>query len=356
MRTTTTLLTVALMIVAASTFAQTIRRVNNNAGITLDANMYASVQAAHDAAAPGDVIYVESSPDSYGNLTCTKELTFVGTGYLLNENQIYARATNTARLGNIAFKSGSEGSVIEGFKIEGTFDIIRASNITVRRNYMTSNHLYIYVTESGQQTTYSSVSNILITQNLLIGIIAKPTKVSTVNYTISNITITNNRLGQIYFDDQQTYHALVLSAAVINNIFTYGMPTPFSNTNVHNNIFVEPTSSQMHLGGANNTISNNLSADVDCLPAGNGNVNGIILANTFLGWTGYTEDSQWKLKTGSPAIGVGVGGVDCGMYGGATPYVLSGVPAHPTINFMNSTGVGNSTTPLNVTISTKSNN
>jgi hypothetical protein len=351
----TKLFVLAFLTVATGAFAQTIRRLNNNAGITLDANMYATLQAAHDAAASGDIIYLESSPNAYGDLTCTKQLTIVGTGYLLNENHIYTRATQPSTVGNIALKSGSTNTIVEGLTITGAVDIIRASNITIRRNYMSSGAININTTETGQQTSYSNISNISIIGNYMLGVAANPSRNGTTDYTISNLVIANNSINYIYYSNGNNYPNLVVSAAILNNILTYGTNAIW-NTSVHNNIFVAADGATLNLTGSNNTVSNNLSADIDCLPAGNGNVNGIILADTFLGFSGNTNDTQWKLKPGSAAIGAGVGGVDCGMYGGATPYVMSGIPAHPTINFFNSTGVGNSTTPLNVTISTKTNN
>jgi hypothetical protein len=352
---TTLALMTACMILAAETFAQTIRRVNNNAGITLDPNMYATLQAAHDAATAGDIIYVESSPDAYGDLTVTKQLTIVGTGYLLDENHIYVRSTLPAKMGKLVFKSGSANSIVEGLTILNSIDVVRASNITIRRNNLESGAINILTIETGQQVTYSSVSNISIIGNYLTGFNAHPSQNAAVNYTISNLVIANNSIDYIYYANGTPYPHLILSAAIYNNIIRYGT-NPIWNTSVHNNIFVMADGATLNISGANNTVSNNLSADVDCLPAGNGNVNGIILADTFLGLSGNTKDTQWKLKSGSPAIGAGVGGVDCGMYGGDTPYVVSGIPAHPTVTFFNSTGMGNSTTPLNVTISTKANN
>ena len=45
-----------------------------------------------------------------------------------------------------------------------------------------------------------------------------------------------------------------------------------------------------------------------------------------------TSDAAYRLKEGSPAKGAGKDGADCGPYGGATPYVESGLPLyHPYI-------------------------
>src|SRR5690348_8514089 len=97
----------------STAFAQTIRRVNNT-GITLGANMYADLQTAHNAAAAGDIIYVDGSGDEYGNLTLTKKLTIIGPVYFLGENYANFPDTRTANLTNVTFNAGSEGSIIMG--------------------------------------------------------------------------------------------------------------------------------------------------------------------------------------------------------------------------------------------------
>jgi hypothetical protein len=97
---------------------------------------------------------------------------------------------------------------------------------------------------------------------------------------------------------------------------------------VQNNIF----RGEVFVYGSNNIVSNNVTD--------NGQV--------FVG-TGST-DGQWQLKPGSPAIGAGVGGVDCGMFGGDSPYVLSGIPSIPTIYFFNAPLEGGNQLPVQIKI------
>ena len=54
-----------------------------------------------------------------------------------------------------------------------------------------------------------------------------------------------------------------------------------------------------------------------------------------------TFDNRYELKAGSPAIGAGVGGIDCGAFGGETPYKLSGIPFVPLIYQVNAPTTGN---------------
>lgn len=75
-----------------------------------------------------------------------------------------------------------------------------------------------------------------------------------------------------------------------------------------------------------------------------------------MGLPGNTTDTQWRLKAGSPAIGAGIGGIDCGMYGGATPYKPSGIVTgqHTIYNLIvPATVIQNGT--LNVKVSAKVN-
>ena len=69
-------LLVLLVLAGQLASAQTIRRVNNT-GVT-GTNIYSTVQAAHDAATGGDIIYLEPSSISVGPLVCVKSLTIIG--------------------------------------------------------------------------------------------------------------------------------------------------------------------------------------------------------------------------------------------------------------------------------------
>ena len=72
---------ISLLCIAAH--AQTIRRVNNNAGVT-GVNVYTTAQAAHDAAAANDILMIEPSVTTYENLILTKPLKIYGNGYFLS--------------------------------------------------------------------------------------------------------------------------------------------------------------------------------------------------------------------------------------------------------------------------------
>ncbi len=79
----------------------------------------------------------------------------------------------------------------------------------------------------------------------------------------------------------------------------------------------------------NNNISNS-----DQFGTENSNHENIDMETVFVG-SGST-DGQWQLTDDSPAIGAGINGEDCGMFGGNTPYKLSGIPSEiPVIYELN---------------------
>ena len=72
------------------------------------------------------------------------------------------------------------------------------------------------------------------------------------------------------------------------------------------------------------------------------------MSTVFVG-TGST-DGQWKLIAGSTAIGAGVNGEDCGMFGGSNSYVLSGLPAIPAIYFFTAPAEGGNQLPVKIKV------
>jgi hypothetical protein len=76
----------------------------------------------------------------------------------------------------------------------------------------------------------------------------------------------------------------------------------------------------------------------------------------FFGRGYYEKDATYQLAVSSPAKGIGTGGTDAGAFGGSAPYVLSGLPPYPIITNFTTSGVGNTSMPLQVSITVRSNN
>jgi len=131
---------------------------------------------------------------------------------------------------------------------------------------------------------------------------------------------------------------------IMNNVIWGDMTTYYAN---HlNNILVSGTFN----GGGNSSAFNNLCNSTQ-YPAGNNNLQNVNMTNVFVNATKYI-DNGYLLKAGSPAIGAGTNGVNCGAFGGDS-YVLSGIPPIPSIYEV--TIVPYVTTQLPVNIKAKSN-
>jgi len=323
------LLFVLLALAGHLASAQTIRRVNNN-GIT-GTNIYATLQLAHDAAATGDIIQVEPSTTAYGGAAITRQVSFVGPGYFLAENAPPALQASpiTAVVGQMDFQNGSAGASMSGL-VCNTNCFMRTNNITITRCQIAG---YVYlgyttvttgavirqnycagVQESSTSTNSLITNNIIINGNVSIAGAANTGEFSNNSVVNSNVSLNNFNVRNNYFNNTLTTTA---------------------NTNWSYNLFT--TTTPPTLGTASNNTAN------------------VPLSSVFLLSPGAQYDGWYKLRTSSPALGAGQGGVDVGATGSATGYGyrFGGVPAIPAIYQQGQSVSGNT---LNVTLSTRSNN
>ena len=326
-----------MVLIAMSAFicstlgAQSLHRVNNN--IDFDAD-FSTLQAAVTAASDNDTIYVEGSAINYEGATIDKPLTIVGPGFFLSENP-ETQANNTSATINteIAFTSGSEGSAIMGCDFLFANLIISVSDISVIRN-----HLY--------QIEFTGTSNnIVVIQNYVYANINAGTGV------ITNTIISNNIIGGAIYA-QNTSGPLIVS----NNVFwttNWAYPIDCHNASIQNNIICfEFSTINLNTG---NTISYNILAEDGTNANGNQyNVDMDLVFADYDGSLDLSSDGKWKLTAGSPALASGSGGVDCGAFGGSTPYILSGVPNLPHIYEADVPASATSETGLQVSIKVKS--
>ncbi|WP_226177227.1 hypothetical protein [Hymenobacter lucidus] len=285
------------MLIATSAEAK-VWRVDNNTGTPGDFTT-ATAAVTSSSVASGDTLYFNGSATDYGSATLTKKLVMIGPGYFLNENPETQVVTQTARLSNIVLNPGSQGSEVMGF--EGVSCDIRTSNIVMRRNKDCYAYIGYYIS--------TGVSNVFVSQNYIYAVY--------VGSSCTNVFITNNYIFSSGISSSTTA-VIHVAQNVINGpgITTY-------NSFVYNNIMNSGS-----VSGTGNSYNNNLCNGTQ-FAAGNGNVQNVTMTNVFVG-TGST-DGKWKLKAGSPALGAGINGEECGMFGGNEPYILSGLPPIPAI-------------------------
>lgn len=325
----TFILFAALIVLGTITANAKVWRVNNNLGVDAD---FTTVQAAHDAANTDDTIYVEGSQTAYGNCNMIKKLVVIGPGYFLTENLLLQHCPYNAYCDfsfEFNFTDPFNHLTSSGSKIYGMFGAvtITVSDITVENCFVT-----------GGCPINANVNNIIFKKNMM-GSISAATTVN--NCIISNCLFTSS----VNFGTSS-------SGIFQNNIIASSIS--LYNFSIKNNIETSLTATVTTAPSYNNLIYNNISvgSQFGILDGNQANVNP---SDIFVCWstcTSYSSDGRYALKAGSPAIATGEGGVDCGIFGGSNPYVLSGIPSIPAIYFLNTTN--SPTQGISVTIKTKS--
>jgi len=345
-----TLLTTIVIFISMTANA-TVWRVNNRPNVDAD---FTTLSSAVAGATAGDTLYLEGSPFNYGGASFSKQLTVIGSGFWLNENDSTQFYNESSKVGALIFYNGSQGSVIEGLDISFygnavTAIAIHTNNITIRRNRInpiSGAHvsyyaycIYVHSTSSsltmeqnwfepvsgyvdhGRGIVFSSYCTNTIIRNNII-------KCDTNEWAISMVTV--NEAASLIISNNAIMGKLnTFYSSHFNNILLWGE----------------------YLNGPGDINSNNLCDGIQ-YPAVNGNQQNVVMTTVFEDYTTYI-DNGYPLKAGSPAIGAGVLGVDCGPFGTNDPYLLSGMPPIPAIFDVEMTqSIG--TTTLPVTIKAKS--
>jgi len=330
----------------------TVWRVNNRPNVDAD---FTTLQTAIDGADNGDTLYIEASETTYGNGVFDKKMIVIGAGYWLSENDITQADKVESQTGRLTFNDGSQGSEVMGLYIYESISgnpraiVISTDSISTKRNFIRANEfdnntayypICIYIT--GNYTFLN------IKQNWIYSTRGanRPTFGIYIAGILSNSIICNNFVrattdtrNSIYMTTNSTATELIIANNVIwGNITTYY-------TIHNNNIQVEGT----YNNGAGDLLSNNLCSGTQ-YPASNANQQNVDMSTVFVDYVGYI-DNDYILKTGSPAIGAGISGGDCGAFGNGTgieSYVLSGLPAIPAVFEATVTTIGSSVLPVNI--------
>lgn len=310
-------LIVALFVVAHGVTAKSWRI---NPTLTAKANFTSFALAMESVEVmDGDTIYLDPGI-TLGESTITKAVTIIGPGYNLDdptkESKIlagfYVKTQNVKVLGcYISFIDLSVGN----FTIENSkFDYIESSENPAN---VKIHSCYVATRIGGNKMGFSSPRMHCEVLNCIVA-------------------------GTLY----------KLDASIISNnvIVSSSQSSTITNSTFTNNIFINTTPQAVDLAVEcfkdynKNTITNNLFGMVKTEEHANfpNNKFGVALADVFAMEGAY--EAIYKLKEGSPAIGYGLGGYDCGAFSGARPYRLSGrsefipsiynveIPSSPTDN------------------------
>lgn len=321
-----TIILIALAAICATANAKVLT-VSNNAN---SPGQYSDLQVAITAAANNDTLYVHGSPISYGNATITKPLTIIGAGVLPNKSPSISTVINYMSLDYGTYTSSGSGSKIFGCDINSLYFSLGTgssiSNVTLSRNRISIIYFGNYYTNVA-----FAHNNISIFNNT-IGTIRGNGSVSG----IKNTVIKNNEIVYIFNMGDEAVGSWILtnnlifkisttrSAVISNNIF-YSSNVDIDATNaycsVSNNCFYGAhTYITSDIIYGTNTGGNNL-LNQDPLFVYYDAVHGYTLSNPATG-----PFANFNLQVGSPCLLAGSDGLDIGIYGGNTPFV-EGYPA-----------------------------
>ena len=338
------LTTFLLSICFSTSLFATTYRVNNTPGTDPD---FDNLIDAHAIARDGDTLMIGGSNESYGELTMTKRLTLIGTGYFLDENP----NVSVSLLAVIKFltlnptidnnpSTGAAGSEIIGIAFNLGFSSrsmeINVNNVVIKKCNLST------VAIQGNTESDNPASGIQFIQNYFRG------GFTTFRTPKVNIQVFNNIFNDRCFVGKNS------SGAFLHNIFTILDAEGFVGE-IRSNILLNTNPNAAVIPSLpNNQISHNIAAAGQF---GDANDNfTTVVDNLFVGSTDNSTDGQWQLKPNSLASGNAHDGTDRGPFGGSTPYVLSGQGGSPAIIFFEAEPVGTASNRLNVRIRAKSSN
>jgi hypothetical protein len=374
----------ATLCLCASVNAQTIYRCNNDPNVTLSPNMYRTLQAAHDAASAGDIIYVEPSftglngTISYGNLVCTKTLKIIGNGNSHQQNISISQPffKGESNVGTIAIQPTASNTILQSLicSVAG-YSYIRAQNVTVIG--CLSFAFFLERTAAGANASGANFFKNRGCGFRFSGYFTNPVSPSCsyTAYQIENLTFKNNRDCSLEYlnstglisggvcnvSGSQNLVASIKNVTIANNqnngaMNVYGENVVF-HSNICQSIILQSNTNSNSYGYSTMTASNNVCTAPAC-GYGNNNVENVLLSTLFL-VPSPSSDEQFQLSATSPAKNAGLGGIDAGLYGGSDPYRISGLAPIPQITSYSknaSSGVYTTSTPMTVTISVRGNN
>jgi len=316
----------AALVMFTSNALATVWRVNNNSTTpSISANFTALSTAAGSALVlAGDTLYVEGSATSYGTLTLNKRLTIIGPGYFLASNDTTQAFQQRSIITSLTVNASAAGSVFAGMTILNTTAAVNANDVVFDRCH------FDHSSGAPAIRINTGVLNTIIRRSFLHTSMFTSEPSIDILANCLNIVVDNNIIKCGNKNSTSSGMAIRMNGtatAIIRNNTING-PVNVSNAIFDNNI---------HLTGyfiQNTTmvsVFNNIGNSTQFGTA-NGNQSSVNMTNVFTYGPGNENiDNHYSLKAGSPALGAGVSGVDCGAFGGTNPYVLSGMPAIPAI-------------------------
>jgi hypothetical protein len=270
----------------------------------------------------GDTIYLPGGSFQFSTVVFSKKVIVYGAGHYIDS----AAATGRTVLnGEIRITGTASGSMFQGFYLGGSIVLgTDASNSNINGLEISRCNFHDILMAFNTITT-SLARNILIRQNVIRNDVtimdAKDNLIENniIDGRINSANGSNRFVNNVVFgrvgSSGYTLNS-VYSCIFENNIFVsqanYGFPGNSSSSTYRNNVFgfANPF-------GLTEVLENNIFNATN------------LFANVTL--SVFTYEQNFHLKSGSVAIGAGIGGTDCGIYGGVRPYKMAAIPSNPHV-------------------------
>lgn len=337
-----TLLTLCAFVVSIAAFAQNIFTVDNNP--TAGAQ-YTSVQDAIDAASAGDFIYVQPSPESYGNVTISKTIHIRGLGH--HPAISNGESAKIAQI-NLSAPDGAPESSISGLEV-AIIKYLGSVNADYSGLQIINNKITNYINSNANfcddwllQGNVFALSgyNVIDGQNHMNWVMVNNIFVNAATdwtwNTFNNFNSTTTFRNNVILSQQNNSATVWMfnnttNLTIENCIFIYGAPVAET---IGGSNFTNPT--------FNNCLTYNLAGGTMTALSGSDNLDNtdpMFVSNTD-SWFAYSDD--FHLDNASPAAGYGTDGEDIGIFGNSIDFSMDGYPMdlpYPTEMYISTTSV-----------------
>jgi hypothetical protein len=285
---------------------------------------FPTVAGAVTASANGDTIYIYGSALSYGNVTLTKSLTFIG------EAAWPVSPAFAATLGTLNLNAGSQGSRVIGLNFSDGINVASDNILVERCRFLTASGYNIHVTGTAGTRTGLTVQHCHLRTLFLNN--------------MNSALIRNN-----VFHNEVLFFGWMLSTSdkatvvITNNLFitnhtntSYGSFSSVSNAVVTNNIFWG-ASAQPGTTTSGCTFASNITWQTsnNTLPAGNvigpGNLQGVDPQFVNAPNRSLSVTYDYALQASSPGVTAGSDGTDIGIFGGSLPWPSNNNTGYPRL-------------------------
>lgn len=307
---------------------------------------YPDMQSAHDAAGVGDTLLI--FPGNYTANFSKRRLYVAGYGYYLaGSGADSGLQVITGRPSiSVTLLNGCDSTMFQGLD---SLTILTPYAYPGNINNIVINRCYVSIGSSVDANI--TLNNFTISQSYIKSISLSPTGQT---FKFTSILLENNIINGLSF-----VPAGASSTGIINNnIFITAPNFNSGNYSLYNNIFLSTT---VPSNIANCTFDYNIASNntIPNTAPYNHNNDSVTFSTVFVGYPTqgtWSNDNRYMLAAGSPAIGAGENGIDCGIFGGTNPYRLGGIPSIPFFYKLTAPSNTATTNPYVITFSVRSNN